>query len=352
MVRSNKPAISVLVPIYNTEKYLREALDSILAQTFQDYEVICINDGSTDKSRDIIQDYIDKDPRFCAIDKSNSGYGASMNLGIQEANGEYIAILEPDDFLEPDAYERLYTKALEHNVDIVKGNYWFYWSKPKEKNQLISVIKPSMSGKVLDPQEKPEIYLALPSIWSAIYKRSYLIENKISFLETPGTSFQDLSFTFKIWAFTNRVFLLEDPLLHYRQDNEASSVNNPDKAFCVVNELEEIERTLQTLPNKTELKRYVYRIKYDNYMWNYQRLTPEIRVLFLEKMVQELKDGQLKGDYDANIFGSWQNRNLQFLLSDPKKFLRTFPVNPSKLEKAKYYFKLGGIQLLIDALRR
>lgn len=64
MVRSNKPAISVLVPIYNTEKYLREALDSILAQTFQDYEVICINDGSTDKSRDIIQDYIDKDPRF------------------------------------------------------------------------------------------------------------------------------------------------------------------------------------------------------------------------------------------------------------------------------------------------
>ena len=275
-----------------------------------------------------------------------------MNLGMQEAKGDYVAILEPDDFLEPDAYKKLYTKAIEHNVDIVKGNYWFYWSKPKEKNQLISVIKSSMANKVIDPQKEPEIYLALPSIWSAIYKRSYLIENKISFLETPGASFQDLSFTFKIWAFTHRIFLLEDPLLHYRQDNESSSVNDPDKAFCIVKELDEIERTSESMPNKTELQPYVYRIKYDNYMWNYQRLTPEIRSIFLEEMVRELKNGQLKGHYNANIFGSWQNKNLQFLLNDPQKFLQSFPINPNRFEKAKYYFKLGGVRLLIDALRR
>ena len=313
MINSNNPSISVLVPIYNAERYLRKALDSILAQTFQDFEVICINDGSTDKSRDIIQSYLAKDSRFRIIDKPNSGYGASMNLGMQEAKGDYVAILEPDDFLEPDAYKKLYTKAIEHNVDIVKGNYWFYWS---------------------------------------IYKRSYLIENKISFLETPGASFQDLSFTFKIWAFTHRIFLLEDPLLHYRQDNESSSVNDPDKAFCIVKELDEIERTSESMPNKTELQPYVYRIKYDNYMWNYQRLTPEIRSIFLEEMVRELKNGQLKGHYNANIFGSWQNKNLQFLLNDPQKFLQSFPINPNRFEKAKYYFKLGGVRLLIDALRR
>lgn len=352
MINSNNPSISVLVPIYNAERYLRKALDSILAQTFQDFEVICINDGSTDRSRDIIQSYLAKDSRFRIIDKPNSGYGASMNLGMQEAKGDYVAILEPDDFLEPDAYKKLYTKAIEHNVDIVKGNYWFYWSKPKEKNQLISVIKSSMANKVIDPQKEPEIYLALPSIWSAIYKRSYLIENKISFLETPGASFQDLSFTFKIWAFTHRIFLLEDPLLHYRQDNESSSVNDPDKAFCIVKELDEIERTSESMPNKTELQPYVYRIKYDNYMWNYQRLTPEIRSIFLEEMVRELKNGQLKGHYNANIFGSWQNKNLQFLLNDPQKFLQSFPINPNRFEKAKYYFKLGGVRLLIDALRR
>lgn len=352
VVKNNAPVISILIPIYNTERYLEQALDSLRAQTFTDFEAICINDGSMDGSRDIIQKYLDKDSRFRVIDKSNSGYGASMNQGIANACGEYIGILEPDDFFEPNALDLLITNAQQSNADVVKANYWFYWSEPEERNQPISVIKPEMANRTLDPQQDPDIYLALPSIWSAIYRREYLINNNIKFLETPGASFQDLGFTFKIWAYTHNVYLLENPILHYRQDNEASSVNNPDKAFCVCTELEEIEHVLQTLPNKDQLKPYVYRMKYDNYMWNYQRLSAELRKQFLKRMVADLKAGKENGEYNPSIFGSWQGKNLEYLLKKPEEFQKKFPINPSKAQKAWYYFKLGGPKLLIDALNR
>ena len=352
--KSKAPVLSALVPIYNTERYLEQALDSLRAQTFGDVEIICINDGSTDSSRDIIQKYIDLDSRFRVIDKPNSGYGASMNRGIAESRGEYIAILEPDDILEPNAFELLVEKAEESGADVIKANYWFYWSVPEERNQLISVIKPEMANRILDPQEEPDIYLALPSVWSAIYKRSYLQKNNIRFLETPGASFQDLGFTFKIWVYTHKVYLIENPILHYRQDNEASSVNNPDKAFCVCAELEEIERILNGLPEsqRKNLTPYVYRMKYDNYMWNYQRLSSELRKEFLKRMVSGLKQGKSQGEYSPKVFGSWQSKNLDFLLRDPEAFYKKFPINPSRVQKAWYYFTLGGPKLLLDALRR
>lgn len=353
-LKTTSPALSILVPIYNTERYLEQALDSLQSQTFQDFEIICINDGSTDGSRNIIQKYLDLDRRFRIIDKPNSGYGASMNRGIKEAHGEYIGILEPDDFLEPTALNSLISKAKETDADVVKANYWFYWSEPEERNQTISVIKPEMANRILDPQEEPDIYLALPSVWSAIYRRDYLLENQIEFLETPGASFQDLSFTFKIWAYTHIVYLLEEPILHYRQDNEASSVNNPEKAFCVCTELEEIERTLESLPDdqQKKLKPFVYRMKYDNYMWNYQRLAPELRKQFLKRMVQDLRRGREEGNYKPEIFGSWQAKNLEYLVKNPDDFYKKFPINPSRSQKAWYYFKLGGPKLLLDAFNR
>ena len=106
-----QPAVSLLIPIYNVERYLPECLDSAVGQTLMDIEVICINDGSTDSSPEIISRYAAKDDRIKVIDKPNSGYGCSMNLGLQEATGEYVGILESDDFFEPDALESLYRAA-------------------------------------------------------------------------------------------------------------------------------------------------------------------------------------------------------------------------------------------------
>src|SRR5574344_757344 len=103
--------VSILIPIYNVEKYLEQCLESVCNQTLKDIEIICINDGSTDSSLKIIKDFQKNDDRVVLINKKNSGYGDSMNKGLEKATGEYIGIVESDDFIEKDAFEKLYSLA-------------------------------------------------------------------------------------------------------------------------------------------------------------------------------------------------------------------------------------------------
>lgn len=396
------PKISVLMPIYNVERYLREALLSVADQTLRDIEILCINDGSTDGSRAIVAEFCKLDARFRLIDKPNSGYGASMNRGLAEAQGDYIAILEPDDIYEPTALETLYKAAQVSDADVTKANYWFYWSKPQPKDKLIQVVKPAwfedaaqiehlavgslvigsnngdasdgIACMVADPYELPGIFFMIPSIWSALYKRSYLAEHNIRFLETSGASFQDLSFTFKVFAYTHKVCLVDAPILHYRQDNESSSVNDPKKAYCVIEELAEIDAVVEALavnndlgdqvPIKSQntrmqrvvsdqyLSQIAYRIAYDNYLWNYQRLAPDVRKAFIQQGANDLRAKQADGYYNPEFFEPYQQLNHDVLMKDVDAFDKAYPKTPSLPAKAWYYFKLGGPSALASILRR
>lgn len=396
------PKISVLMPIYNVERYLREALLSVADQTLRDIEILCINDGSTDDSRAIAAEFCKLDARFRLIDKPNSGYGASMNRGLAEAQGDYIAILEPDDMYEPTALEALYKAAQISDADVTKANYWFYWSKPQPKDKLIQVVKPAwfedaaqiehlavgslvigsnngdasdgIACMVADPYELPGIFFMIPSIWSALYKRSYLAEHNIRFLETSGASFQDLSFTFKVFAYTHKVCLVDAPILHYRQDNESSSVNDPKKAYCVIEELAEIDAVVEALavnndlgdqvPIKSQntrmqrvvsdqyLSQIAYRIAYDNYLWNYQRLAPDVRKAFIQQGANDLRAKQADGYYNPEFFEPYQQLNHDALMKDVDAFDKAYPKTPSLPAKAWYYFKLGGPKALMSILRR
>ena len=390
------------MPIYNVERYLREALLSVADQTLRDIEILCINDGSTDDSRAIVAEFCKLDARFRLIDKPNSGYGASMNRGLAEAQGDYIAILEPDDIYEPTALEALYKAAQVSDADVTKANYWFYWSKPQPKDKLIQVVKPAwfedavqiehlavgslvigsnngdasdgIACMVADPYELPGIFFMIPSIWSALYKRSYLAEHSIRFLETPGASFQDLSFTFKVFAYTHKVCLVDAPVLHYRQDNESSSVNDPKKAYCVIEELAEIDAVVEALavnndlgdqvPIKSQntrmqrvvsdqyLSQITYRIAYDNYLWNYQRLAPDVRKAFIQQGANDLRAKQADGYYNPELFEPYQRLNHDALMKDVDAFDKAYPKTPSLPAKAWYYFKLGGPSALASILRR
>ena len=347
---SPQVAISVLVPIYNTEKYLRQALDSLVEQSFKDFEVLCINDGSTDGSRAIIQEYLDKDSRFRVIDKDNSGYGASMNRGIREARGEYIAILEPDDFFEANALELLHGLASANDAAVAKANYWFYWSKG-EKNQLIEACKAPEFDEAFSPRDFKEVFFTIPSIWSAIYRRSMLLENRVSFLETAGASYQDMGFQFKVWCAASRVVMSNEAILHYRQDNEASSVNDSKKAMCVVKELNSCEQFIQDDPDKESLAKVLYRLRYDSYMWNFARLGSEGREEFFPRMHKDLQRGMRERAFDKNLFGKWQEDNLRFLLGHPKKFQQLFPDKPNKVNKTAYYLAISGPKGVLQAMK-
>ena len=118
------PKISILVPVYNVEQYLEKCLDSVIRQTFADIEIICMDDGSSDASGDILDQYADKDERIRVVHKKNSGYGNTMNQAIALAKGEYIGIVESDDYIADNMYEQLYQLAECYKVDFVKSDFY------------------------------------------------------------------------------------------------------------------------------------------------------------------------------------------------------------------------------------
>jgi len=287
MNTQQQPAISVIIPIYSVEKYLPQCLESVLAQTLQEIEIILVNDGSKDRSLDIINEYAKKDDRIKVIDKPNEGYGKTVNRGIEAATGEYIGIVESDDWIEPDMYETLYSIAQSHNVEVVKANYVAF--EEKTGKDLSGAKMPNRDlEQVINPRQNPGIFFMHPCIWSAIYRRDFLSRYGIQFLETPGASFQDTSFNFKVWAMAQRVYLTMKPLVHYRKHPD-QSIQGTGKVFCICDEYEEIERYMNSYPVLfKKLERIFIRQKYRAYLWNFKRLSGANREMFRKRMQEEL----------------------------------------------------------------
>lgn len=347
------PKVSVLVPICNVERYLEECLDSLAAQSFTDFEVLCINDGSTDGSRAIIQSYMDADERFRVIDKPNSGYGASMNMGLANAIGEYIAILESDDFFEPNALELLVDAAERNQSDVVKADFYLYWSTPQERDGLFRIVDEQEVGRTMRPIDDLAIFFRKPSIWSALYRSSFLRDNGIDFLETPGASYQDAGFNFKVWASAARATFIADPILHYRQDNEKSSVNSAAKVYCVCDEYASMTSFVNDrLDGDQRLMGILECMKFDSYMWNYDRLSGDLRGDFIVRASSEFADDLDKGLVDFRLFDPWTAADLRLLASDPERFceLHERAAGGGALGTVRRLLALGGPALVLKTV--
>lgn len=320
---AHDPLVSVLIPCYNVEKYLPTCLNSVLSQTLTDFEVICVNDGSTDATFQILNEYASKDQRIKIINKENSGYGDSMNQALTQATGKFIAILESDDFIADEALSVLTTIAEEKNIPVVKANFSFYWSSPTERTQLNQLFKGDRP-LVINPLSEPAIFWYMPSIWSAIYRRNFLTAHNIKFLTTPGASYQDVSFTFKVWATAKKVCLIPDAFVYYRQDNENSSINSAGKVFAVAKEFAEIENFIADLPVSDTVRKkltvYALRLKWDSYNWNYWRLTPEARKSFFKHFRDTFKTEIANGNLNQQYFFPWNTAEIRLLVNKPQKF--------------------------------
>lgn len=362
----SQPLVSVLIPICNVERYLNQCLDSARSQTLQDIEFICINDGSTDGSLDIIKSFADRDDRFRIIDKPNSGYGDSMNRGLEEARGRYIAILESDDFLDPEALSYMAGRCEADDLDYVKCNFWLYWSNPGESrihrnNKYFPVVSNEMT--LMGPHraaDMPEIFWAKASIWSALYRKDFLDKNNIRFLPTPGASFQDTSFSFKVFALAQRCAYSARPFLHYRQDNEKSSVNNPGKVYCVCDEHTEIKRFLdEDHPElKEELDPIRAKMKFYNYRWNFFRLSEELRREFIGKFSEEMRDELESGnirvcdnEMAAYGFAPGEVAEIREIAYNPDFFLIRSTCSGGKINTLKAYYAAGGFPYVFRVIK-
>ena len=331
--QTSTPKVSILVPIFNVEKYLRQCLDSVVNQSLKDIEIICINDGSTDSSPEIIDEYAKNDSRFVVINKANSGYGDSMNKGLEKARGEYIGIVESDDWVDIDMFENLYNLAIENDVDVVKSNFYFY-SGLGDTNKKFPLVNRADSEKVINPLETNSVFFPQAAIWTGLYKKAFLTKNSIAFLPTAGASYQDTGFNFKVWASAKKAFLTNDAYLHYRIDNDNSSVKSKGKIFAVVDELTEMYKFAKATKHFKQLKPILFQRKYEIYMWNYGRLTSDAAREFIAHLNKELKSDKDNGLYDTTLLTRKEKTLFGLIAISPSLFhLLKFTTGSKKLFK-------------------
>lgn len=228
--------VSVVVPCYNVARYLDQCLTSLERNDRARIEIIALNDGSTDDTLAIMRSHEARDGRVRVIDKPNQGYGATVNRGIDEARGRYVAVAEPDDFVEPHMYDDLADLAAAHGFpDVVKSSYWriitagardirahcWYYRRGRAPRGTFRI------------GAYPCLLQYHPSIWSALYRRDFLIKRGIRFIEAPGGGWVDNPFLVEALLRADSIAYTEDAYYCYREDLSEASSAHMDPAVMI-----------------------------------------------------------------------------------------------------------------------
>lgn len=256
-----KPLISVIIPIFNVEKYLRQCLDSVINQTYDNLEIVCINDCSKDSSDKILLEYAQKDSRIIIKKNSkNLGLGLSRNEGIKIAHGEYIHCLDSDDWLELNAYETL-VKYFDNETDAVRFTYISHDEISKNK-ELIGYTGQNFLYKKVNIYKTPQCFkLWSPSAWIKIYKRDFIINNSLFY--NDYRCLEDIEYAMRSALAAENIIFIEDALLNYRAKRKNSLLSQ--KNYYINNIIKDTQwanKRALTLPQETKeaLLSYIYEL--------------------------------------------------------------------------------------------
>lgn len=228
--------ISIIVPGFNVEKYIKQCLDSVVCQTLKDFEVICVNDGSTDRTLEVMQEYAKHDERFVVVDKPNGGLSSARNAGLGIVKGEFVLFLDSDDYIKPETLETLYLKAVENNCDVVFYSADVFFESEEVKKQ---------HGSYLTYYDKNEVYTEVfegrklyarqienkdfrSSACMQLIRHQFLVEKEIYFYE--GILHEDNLFTVQVLAFAKKACVIEDKL--YMRRVRENSIMTKRKSFA------------------------------------------------------------------------------------------------------------------------
>lgn len=229
--------VSVIVPIYNARDFLRPALDSVISQTLKEIEIICVDDGSTDSSLEILKEYQEKDDRIRIVTETNAGPALARNNGMRRSRGEYIAFLDADDFYDPEFLESLYTVAKRDDLDIAISQYDIYNTRKSRFESSGGADHSDIftPDKVTSKSEYPDIILASTtgSAWNKLFRRSFIEGNGISFLQEVRM-YEDVYFVVIAMAFAERVGKVHRVLMHHRIHSEQSRAKHFSKYYSQV----------------------------------------------------------------------------------------------------------------------
>lgn len=293
-----KPKVSVILPVYNVGKYLRQSLDSLINQTLKEIEIICVDDGSVDDSYDILEEYKQKDSRIKVIHKENKGTGAARNDGLRLATGECIGFVDPDDWVKPNMFERLYGLIKEKNLDIAMCMPDGY----DEKN-AVNVPFPYFvdanfehiiddrvfNWRDLSPFQYPMC------VWNKLYTKKLFDDNNIDFAE--GLDFEDHKVIFGTLLTAERMFFIREKLYVYRFNREGSVLTDNNRRLIDHIEIFNIVENLMKETNTYNLLRNDFlTYKIHNILYYYSMIKEEFKAEYYENMVKSIKDTNLSNE--------------------------------------------------------
>ena len=297
------PKISVILPSLNVGKYIEECLKSVMNQTLSDIEIICVDGGSTDGTREILEKYAGEDERISLCYTDVKSYGYQINLGLKKARGEYIGVVDTDDLISESMYQRLYDLASDTGKpDFVKCNHASFVNSPDGRNMTVGDLGVHQTMERIDLCTDRSIALGINSgFWAGIYRRQFLLDRNITFNETKGAAYQDTGFDKQVILLASSAAYMDEPLYYYRTDNAGSSVKNDALWHSVIDEWHFIEDKLSAQAIGDTILKICADLKIKTYYWNYDRLiNPDIKRQFALEVAGELEE--IVDDYA--VYGS------------------------------------------------
>ena len=253
----SNPKVSIIIPVYNIEKYIAKALDSLLVQSLSDIEIICVDDNSSDNSLKILKEYQKKDSRIKIVEqKENKGQASARNKALEKAAGEYIGFVDGDDWVKDSMFQKLYDKAKGTDSDLVLSSAYSFDEQKgliDKENRYYStdIYDETFDNKVFSYKDNLDSVLDLNVvIWNKLYKKSFLIENNIRFNE--GFIYEDLPFITEVYLKAKKVTLVRDFLYYYRENRENSTMSNHEKK--IFDRIGMVSLTLDILKKTPEYK--------------------------------------------------------------------------------------------------
>lgn len=229
----NIPLVSIVIPVYNVEKYLKECLDSVIAQSYDNLEIICVNDGSPDHSIEILRTYADKDKRIKIIEIENQGLSGARNVGTSLCSGEYLMYLDSDDWVDRDTIESSVKVILDAQADLVLWNYIKEYTNASRtvdvfiKNQVYNAnsfiqLHQQLIGLIGEQLRNPALCDSISTAWGKLYKTEIIKDHNIQFVDTKIIGTEDLLFNAEYFNYCQSAVSLTDRFNHYRKQNSGS----------------------------------------------------------------------------------------------------------------------------------
>lgn len=335
--------ISVIVPVYNVEKYLAKCLDSIINQTFSDIEIICVNDGSTDKSAKILKEYQKKDKRIKIIKKKNGGLSSARNAGLKEAKGKYISFIDSDDWIDKTMLEKLYRNVDKYDSDIILCAVHLFDEELQEIDDNNEYYNLECFNNSFDNRnfsfEETKTFIMDVSVmaWNKLYKKEFLDRSNASFPE--GLIFEDGPFFFSIFFKTDKVSLVRQALYFYRINRKGSIVKKGGKKLIdIIDVVELMYNSIKDLSCFNEIRNKFYREKAADIMYRYDLLDWYNQIFFSKKLAEK------KFFFDENIF------DLDFMRKEHEWVFKRVLDIKDRADIIGYYYKKFKIKLMYKVM--